>query len=219
MIDRKYYSFKGIFSSPVSWRIRKRIYNIFMEKMKPNESTYIIDVGVTCDDIHIEDNYFEKLYPYKDKIVGVGIDSALFLEKKYPGFRFVLCDATALPFRDKTFDIAISSALIEHVGSHEKQTKVISEILRVSKKIFITTPYKYCPVELHTNLPLLHFLPERIYRKILILIGMTFWADEQNLNLLSKKSFLSLFPEKLKVEILPIKIINIFTTNFIAIVR
>lgn len=218
MMGGKFYSFKGIFSSPVSWHIRKKIFSLFMEIMNPNEYITIIDVGVGADRVHIEDNFFEKLYPFKGKIVGVGLEDASFLEEEYPGFTFIQADGTCLPFTDRAFDIAFSSAVVEHVGSREKQAQFISEVLRVSRSAFITTPYRYFPIEVHTNLPLLHFLPVNIHRRILRLVGMSFLAKEENLNFLGKHDFASLFPSRSKVSIIRLKLFHM-TSNLIGVVR
>ena len=83
-------------------------------------------------------------------------------------------------------DLVISNATIEHVGSALNQKKMIENIIKLTKKIFvITTPNRYYPIELHTKIPLLHWFPKSIYRKILKILGMSFYAHEENLNLLS----------------------------------
>ncbi|MDR1740563.1 MAG: class I SAM-dependent methyltransferase, partial [Synergistaceae bacterium] len=51
------------------------------------------------------------------------------------------------PFKDGEFDLVFSSAVIEHVGSFERQTRFISEAARVSGRyVFITTPNRWFPV-------------------------------------------------------------------------
>ena len=83
-------------------------------------------------------------------------------------------------------DLVISNATIGHVGSALNQKKMIENIIKLTKKIFvITTPNRYYPIELHTKIPLLHWFPKSIYRKILKILGMSFYAHEENLNLLS----------------------------------
>jgi hypothetical protein len=60
--------------------------------------------------------------------------------------------------------------------------------------VLFTTPNKRFPVELHTFLPLLHWLPDGAYRAALRALGHSYFADIDNLNLLDAPSFLSLFP-------------------------
>ena len=108
------------------------------------------------------------------------------LKKNFTKVKFIKGDARKMKFRNNSFDTVYSSATIEHVGSRSNQKKFVKECCRVSRKdIFITTPNKFYPIEFHTKLPLLHFLPSKIYRKILIHLGYSFFSKEKNLNLLS----------------------------------
>ena len=66
------------------------------------------------------------------------------------------------------------------------QMRFARELWRVARKgVFVTTPNRWFPVEFHTVLPLLHWLPPPLFRKTLMALGREFFADEQNLNLLS----------------------------------
>ena len=51
--------------------------------------------------------------------------------------------------------------------------------------IFVTTPNRWFPVEFHTVLPLVHWLPPARFRAVLGALGKDFYAREENLNLLS----------------------------------
>ena len=90
-------------------------------------------------------------------------------------------------------DLVISNATIEHVGSFELQKKMIENILLLTKKYFvITTPNRYHPLDFHTKLPILHWFPKKIHRKLLKLLRLEFFSKEDNLNLLSKKDLIKL---------------------------
>jgi SAM-dependent methyltransferase len=149
----------------------------------------LLDVGVTTDRSYDHSNYLEAWYPQKARITAVGIDDASFLESVYPGVRFVRADGGDLPFDRETFDFVHSSAVLEHVGSRDKQAQFLGEAWRVARKgVFVTTPNRWFPVEFHTTLPLLHWLPAPLYRKALAKLGMEFFAAEENLNLLSRRN-------------------------------
>jgi len=66
------------------------------------------------------------------------------------------------------------------------QARFIAELHRVSRRaVCLTTPNRWFPVEVHTSVPLLHWLPAGAYRAILGSTRLKFFADEANLNLLS----------------------------------
>jgi hypothetical protein len=147
----------------------------------------VLDVGVTSDRGYDHSNYLEAFYPHKHRITAVGLDDAKFLEEMYPGLTFVQANGLDLPFPDGAFDIVHSSAVIEHVGSAANQARFLSELWRVARRgLFITTPNRWHPVEFHTVLPLLHWLPPGQYRRILRRMGRDFFAEEANLNLMSR---------------------------------
>jgi hypothetical protein len=170
------------------------MFNIFIKTMQPNETTTILDLGVTCDNLYQESNYFEKLYDYKHNIVCAGTEDGSHLEKQYPGVVYVPIQPNkVLPFSDQQFDIVFSNAVIEHTGNHYQQQFFIREALRVSHRFFLTTPNRWFPVEMHTGLPFLHYLPMRVYRQILAKSRFRHWSCEEHLNLLDVGSLFELF--------------------------
>src|SRR5207244_12838704 len=166
---------------------RRKMFRAFIDFACPGPADTILDVGVTSDRGYDHSNYFEAWYRHKEGVTAVGLDDASFLPELYPGVRFVRADGRELPFADGSFDYVHSSAVLEHVGARERQTRFLREAWRVSRKgIFITTPNRWFPVEFHTVLPLLHWLPPRHYRAVLRGVGKEFFACEANLNLLSR---------------------------------
>ena len=130
------------------------------------------------------------------------------MENIYKGLKFIQGTALDMPFENNTFDLVFSSAVIEHVGSMNNQYKFISECFRISKKyVFITTPNRYYPVELHTAIPFIHWLPKGLYRKILKIIGKEFFASEKNLNLLTRNE-LKIFCKKIGIKQYKIETVN-----------
>jgi hypothetical protein len=163
------------------------MFHAFMTEVRPTPSEAVLDLGATADRSYTFSNYFEALYPWKDRITAAGIDDAQFLETQYPGVTFTLADATDLPFADGEFDIVHSAAVIEHVGSSERQARMVAECLRVaSRAVYLTTPNRWFPIEFHTQLPLVHWLPTRLARAILRKTGHEFFAEEANLNLMTR---------------------------------
>jgi ubiquinone/menaquinone biosynthesis C-methylase UbiE len=157
--------------------------------VRPDDT--IVDIGATGDRTYQHSNYLEAWYPHKSKLTAVGVDDASFLEELYPGVRFYRSDGRTLPFPDGSFDFAHSNAVIEHAGSRVQQAQLLAEMWRVCRKgLYVATPNRWFPVEPHTVIPLIHWLPARLFRRALRTLGHHELADEANLNLLSRGDLL-----------------------------
>jgi SAM-dependent methyltransferase len=121
-------------------------------------------------------------------VTAVGIDDASFLPAQYPGVRFVQADGLNLPFGGGAFDVVHAAAVIEHVGSFARQCAFLRECSRVARRaVFVTTPNRWFPVEFHTVLPLVHWLPKPMFRGVMRRTGRGFFAQEANLNLMTAR--------------------------------
>lgn len=171
----------------ISTHMRRRMYARFIAAgVEPGDS--ILDVGVTSDRDQLASNYLEAWHPRKDVLTACGIDDASFLEADYPGLRFVRGDGRRLPFADGSFDWVHSSAVLEHVGATEAQAAFVSELYRVCRKgVFATTPNRWFPVEFHSVLPLVHWLPKPWFRALLRRLGHGALSREEHLNLLGRR--------------------------------
>jgi hypothetical protein len=177
----------GSLANRVAARVRTRMFAAFMHEFAPLSSETILDIGVTSDQSYTSSNYLEALYPHKNRITAAGIQDASFLETEYPGMTFVFANALNLPFSDGSFDLVHSAAVLEHVGSFPNQSKMIEECLRVARRgVCVATPNRWFPIEFHTQLPLIHWLPKPLCRAIFRKLGYAFFADERNLNLMTE---------------------------------
>lgn len=189
-------------ATPNSWsvriagRVRRRMFERFLGVTRPGPRDRMLDVGVTADREHDHSNYFEQWYEWKHNITAVGVDHAAFLVRVHPGLKFSYADGRRLPFVDGAFDWVHSSAVIEHVGGAAEQRRFLGELYRVSRRgVFVTTPNRWFPVEMHTLLPFVHWLPKRLFRACLRALGLSFFADEANLNPLGRRELLGLCAE------------------------
>jgi hypothetical protein len=165
---------------------RRRIYERFVADTRVELVDTVLDVGVTSDRSYSNSNYVESWYPEKRRITAGGIDDARFLVELYPGVSFIRANGLCLPFNDRSFDVVHSSAVLEHVGSVDNQIRFISECARVARKAaFLTTPNRWFAIEFHTVLPIVHWLPKRIFRRLMRRTGRHFFAEEANLNLMT----------------------------------
>ena len=171
---------------------RKKIYKIFLDKIQPTKKDKILDIGATPTLAKYE-NFFVNEYPWKKNITCLSNVDCNILKSKFPEINVLIGDGRKTNLSKNSFDIVYSSAVIEHVGNFTNQVKFIKECIRLSKKkIFISTPNRYFPIDFHTKLPIIHMLPKNIHRKILDLLGDNFFQHEKNLNLLSKNDLIKI---------------------------
>jgi hypothetical protein len=77
--------------------------------------------------------------------------------------------------------------VLEHVGSADNQRRLLAELARVARRaVFVTTPNRWFPIEVHTQIPLLHWLPKPVFRSLLAPTRYQFFSREENLNLLGR---------------------------------
>jgi hypothetical protein len=164
---------------------RDRIYADFIRHCRPGPDETIISDGA---------NVLERKYPYPAQITAAGLGSAAEFRTAFPQIDYVRIEANRrLPFADKAFDIATSNAVLEQVGSRENQQLFVAELMRVARRIFLTVPNRYFPVEHHTAIPLLHF-SDRGFALACRYLRKGEWAEERNLILMSIERLISLFP-------------------------
>jgi SAM-dependent methyltransferase len=195
----------------VSLRSRKRKLQLFLDELRPTAETTVLDVG--ADELAFGEgdgcgtlNFFEELYPWPERITALGLHDGEGFRARYPRIRYVRGDACELPFGDGEFDIVFSNAVIEHVGRRERQRALVSEALRVGRRVFITTPNRRFPIEVHTRLPFVHWLPERLAHRVYGAVGKGFAKD---VRLLSRGELESLFPGRVRVVSLGLTLVAI----------
>lgn len=136
------------------------------------------------------------------RLVGLGIDHLASVKATYPRADFVVASGGKIPFGDNTFDFAHSNAVIEHIIGVAERRALIAEMLRVARKIFVSTPNKAFPIEVHTHLPFLHWLPASWHNRILHLLGLDRYSRGEYFVPLSAGDLRALFPPDSNVKIL-----------------
>ena len=188
----------------LSLRSRRRKLRLFLDELHPTAATTVLDVGV--DEVSLGDaggeggcrthNFFEEHYPWPARITALGLHDGTRFRARYPAIPYVQGDACTLPFADGSFDVVYSNAVIEHVGGRHRQAAFVAEALRVGRSVFLTTPNRWFPVDVHTHLPLVHWLPDRVAHRAFDLARMP-WAKENHL--LAAGALRSLFPGDVRV--------------------
>lgn len=197
---------------------RKRKFRLFLRQMRPTFATTILDVGVSgAASGERAENFLEEWYEHPEKITAVGVDDLTAFHKRYPAVTVVQGDGKHLPFADKQFDVVFSNAVIEHVGYTKSQEAFVRECLRVGKRVFLTTPSRSFPIESHTMIPFLHWLPTDARNLFYQLLGRKHEGTPGKLTLLSARSLRRLFPKEARVKIVRQRLFG-FTSVLIAMV-
>jgi SAM-dependent methyltransferase len=188
---------------------RRRKLALFLETMRPGPEDRIVDVGVgdtgfgTEPGVASSHNFFEALYPWPERITAVSDVPLTNFAREFPQVRCVTASGTDLPFEDDAFEIAFSNAVVEHVGGREEQRRFLAELCRVAPRVFVSTPNRWFPVETHTLVPVAHWLPRRAGARIFGALGQQRW---QELELLSKRDFVELFPPQVEPRVVESRI-------------
>lgn len=179
----------------VSARSRRRKLDLFFETMRPTPETTVIDVGVSDggygEDLLGTANFFEALYPWPERITAVSTQHLTVFQRAFPKVTALRADGRALPFPDGSFDVGFSNAVVEHLPDLDSQRAFVAELCRVSRRVFLTTPNRWFPLDTHTLVPVAHWLPDArrdaVYRRL--------GRDEGlGIRLLSPSALLALFP-------------------------
>ena len=200
---------------------RENFFKHFIHFTEYNDNQSLLDMGTTPS-LDSEQNIILEKTKNNKNITCLSDQDCIILKKKYPNIKdFIIGDGTNTNFKDMSFDIVHSNATLEHVGSYDNQIAFVKEAWRVSKNhVFIQTPNRFYPIDFHTNLPLIHWLPKKIHRKILAFIGLNFYSIEENLNLLSEKNLIDIC-KKLNIEKFKIIKYKLFfmTSNLILVIK
>ena len=200
----------------VSPFFRKRRLDRFLQALSPQAEDRILDVG-----------------GYPGDWQGVAIESRLTILNIHEislaakgladQYELVVGDGTKLIYADKTFDIAFSNSVIEHLGTFEKQKAFAAEVRRVGKKLWIQTPARCFLIEPHLIAPLVHFFPKSIQRRLIRHCTVWGWLRKptaqqvedflSEVRLLSHREMVELFPD---CEIFAEKVLGL-TKSYVAI--
>jgi hypothetical protein len=184
-------------ASRVSMRSRERKLQRFLELLGPGPATTVVDVGVTNAPFGAgaTDNFFEALYPWPKQITAVGHTELDRFAAAFPSVRVVRADGRELPFADGEFVLGVSIAVIVPVaGGRDGQRRFVGELCRVAGRVFVTTPNRFFPLEVHTLVPFAHWLPPAARDRVVRARGF-----DDVLDPLGPKELASLFPYSVRV--------------------
>lgn len=166
-------------ADPLARRARRKRRALYLELARPGPQEAVADIG--CGSVGLVTLDVPGQITGVDRVARPG----------YPGERFVQADAQALPFADDEFGVAYSNSLIEHLPPADRP-RAAAEMARVGRRIFVQTPNRWFPIEPHALLPLVHWLPRPLGRRLWPL-GVTGNSFDE-IRLLSAGELRELFP-------------------------
>ena len=171
---------------------RLEIVDIINSQIVLNNISDILDIGTTSDTENKSSNFIirnlknvKNFYSISDQLITLP-----FFKKKLQ--KSIIENFSEYEIENFKSDLVVSNATIEHVGNYNNQKTMVSNMIKLSKKmVIISTPYRYHPLEFHTKIPFIHWLPKKIHRMILKKFNLVFYSKEENLNLLSRSDLSS----------------------------
>jgi len=147
----------------------------------------VLDIGVWSKfpEPHSSENWLEKQKTGKGLLIAVGLEPMQDFAKKYLHVICVQANGCTLPFANRSVDIAVSNAVLEHVPQ-TLQRDFVREISRVSRMhAVLTVPDRFCPLEVHSRILFLHWFSN--WRRWFAFIGEGYWSLKENLSTIFTK--------------------------------
>jgi SAM-dependent methyltransferase len=198
----------GLAARASLWNRRRKLA-LFLNELRPGPETTIVDVGVgdtgfdTEPGVALSHNFFEALYPWPERITAVSDVPLPNFAREFPAIVCVTANGTDLPFADDAFDIAFSNAVVEHVGDRDAQRRFVGELCRVAPRVFMSTPNRRFPIEVHTLVPFVHWLPRNTRDRVFGALRRDAW---DGVELLTRSELLSLFPPEATTRVIESRI-------------
>lgn len=188
----KYSSITGLFRKGFLEKRLKR----FRAEFPEDRCRTIIDIGGTTT--------IWKLLGYRSEITLVNSDPGELNDRN--GYRTIVGDGRDLHFPDRSFDLAFSNSVIEHVGDWADMQRFASELQRVGRSYYCQTPNKWFPIEPHLGTLFIHWRPS-LLNHYFVVRYLTLWGllnkpsraqaarSVSEIRLLSRRELGRLFPE------------------------
>jgi hypothetical protein len=175
-------------------RFRRRRIRYFCSAFPPGTCRTVLDVGGTPQIWQMLGDRYEVTLLNEDP-QEFGTSNATC----------VVGDGRDIKFPNRSFDVAFSNSVIEHVGSWKDMQRFASELRRVGSSFYCQTPNKWFPVEPHLGTLFLHWWP-RLLNVYFVTRYLTLWGllnrpsrvqvkkSLASIHLLSRRDLQRLFP-------------------------
>lgn len=79
------------------------------------------------------------------------------------GLRFELLRGSRLPFANDSFDVVVLNQVLTYVPDQELELAEILRVLNPTGMCYVSLPNRLYPIDPHSRLPFLHYLPSGLY--------------------------------------------------------
>jgi hypothetical protein len=191
--------------------------NDTLNYLELNNVKNCLDVGTTSDEHYESSNFFLRKLPRNVEISTFSNQKiSNFFKVDFPpifkSYEGSICSQLKI---EEKFNLVICSATLEHVGSFENQKLAIANLIELTDKyLFITVPNRWHPIEFHSRLPLVHWLPKKVWRKIFRQFrSLENLSIEDNLNFISPKIIKAIILENRLVKEVKVHRTSLFGFN------
>ncbi len=154
---------KGFYVASNRLNKAKKILSVLLEERNSDlTNCVVLDIGTGNGEIA---NY---LASKTKKVISIDISNNRTEEGEY---EYLICNEN-LPFVNESIDLVISNHVIEHVSDNKLHLKEIHRVLKEDGTVYLATPNRLWPWEVHYKIPLLHYLPKKQFIKLLKLLNL-----------------------------------------------
>lgn len=195
-------------------RSRRNRIRLFLKHFRIERTTKVLDLG-GWNGSHINallsGTEVDRANVY---VADIDERAVLSAQRKYGFTPVVVPESGTLPFPDGFFDIVFCSSVLEHVTIPKSmvwdlasgkeftrqavahQTDFAAEIRRLGRKYYVQVPYRGFPIETHSWLPLLSYLPRPLQMAVMRLSNK-FWIKKTSpdFHLPSMREYRTYFPD------------------------
>lgn len=190
------------------YRLKRRTHEVIeaIKKHHPSNIEAILDIG-TADGLMLSKT--KKEFP-STECIGLEYSKELIKACKDKNIKIIHGDAQNMPFKDGAFDVAIATALIEHVSQPMKMLRETYRILKPDGILIITTPNSF----FEKIAELIGHIEKEIHQETFTLKKLKKYFRNANFQILETKRFM-ISPIGLPFELTIEKIFRFLKLDFI----
>ena len=155
---------RGVMQSPQEWDARNRVLARCMSGLVNEYAGADADVGARGLDVGCQKGALTDAMQEQTQFDWTGIDPTIPAPRHSSlGLELLPAAANRLPFEDGAFTVALFANVYEHVLPEEREASLeeIRRVLAPSGHVVGQIPNPYFPIESHSRLPFMGWLPMR----------------------------------------------------------